>query len=227
MKRHLESYVVQDIFRNQRPPPTTRRRYYPSNKDITNYMQCTRMRQRHSKIDQENLVKLLEKWRVEKQEDSFYFRPCKATPPVTPPDTCSELDNNLDIEDDTPTDDDIAASDDSSGSGLLFCYQSKSQQRLLTRYGNQMCLLDATYKTTKYALPLFFLCVRTNVCYQVVAVFLTQYENASSIREALAVFKNWNPQWNPTHFMVDFDSAEILALEQVFPGTVLLSLSCS
>lgn len=37
---------------------------------------------------------------------------------------------------------------------LLFCYQSKEQRRLLARYGT-MCLLDATYRTTRYALPLF------------------------------------------------------------------------
>ena len=39
-----------------------------------------------------------------------------------------------------------------------------------------------------------------------------------AITEALAIFKNWNPHWNPTQFKVDIDSAEILALEQVFEG---------
>lgn len=45
------------------------------------------MRQRHSKIDQENLITLLDKWRHENQQDLFHFRPCTATPPTTPPDS--------------------------------------------------------------------------------------------------------------------------------------------
>jgi len=50
-----------------------------------------------------------------------------------------------------------------------------------------MCLLDATYKTTRYTVPLFFMCVRTNVDYVVVAMFVTQYEDSASIAEALNV----------------------------------------
>ena len=41
----------------------------------------------------------------------------------------------------------------------------------MTRYGNEMTLLDATYKTTRYNLPLFFLVVKTNVNYAVVGGF--------------------------------------------------------
>ena len=39
-----------------------------------------------------------------------------------------------------------------------------------------MSLIDATYKTTKYDLPLFFVTVRTNVGYKVVAHFIVQSE---------------------------------------------------
>ena len=38
---------------------------------------------------------------------------------------------------------------------LLFAYQTKEMKELLRRYGNELCLLDATYKTTRYAIPLF------------------------------------------------------------------------
>ena len=44
-------------------------------------------------------------------------------------------------------------------------------------------------ETTKYALTLFFLCVRTNVCYQVVGAITVQYKNVASIEKALKVFK--------------------------------------
>ena len=41
----------------------------------------------------------------------------------------------------------------------------KIQMDLIKRYGNEMILLDATYKTTRYVLPLFFMVVKTNVDY--------------------------------------------------------------
>ena len=54
-----------------------------------------------------------------------------------------------------------------------------------------LCLLDATYRTTKYALPLFFLAVKTNVGYSVVAEFLVQHETKSSIIHGLKTIQNW------------------------------------
>lgn len=53
-------------------------------------------------------------------------------------------------------------------SRLLFVYQSKTMMRLYRRYAPHLILLDATYKTTKYALPLYFLVVKANVNYQVI-----------------------------------------------------------
>ena len=50
---------------------------------------------------------------------------------------------------------------------LLFVYQSPNMQRLYRRYASSLIMLDATYRTTKYALPLFFMVVKTNVNYQV------------------------------------------------------------
>ena len=45
--------------------------------------------------------------------------------------------------------------------------------------------MDATYKTTKYAIPLFFVWVRTNVDYKVVEEFMTQYEDEQSVGEGI------------------------------------------
>ena len=38
---------------------------------------------------------------------------------------------------------------------LLWIQQEEWQQNLMVRYGNTMSLIDATYQTTKYDLPLF------------------------------------------------------------------------
>ncbi|XP_063238953.1 uncharacterized protein LOC134540254 isoform X4 [Bacillus rossius redtenbacheri] len=103
---------------------------------------------------------------------------------------------------------------------LLFCYQSKWQQKLLLRYGS-VCLLDATYKTTKYALPLFFLAVKTNVGYSVVGTFIVQSESTESIAEALKVFQEWLPEWHPQFWMTDFSEAEIGAIDKIFPESTV------
>ena len=102
---------------------------------------------------------------------------------------------------------------------LLFCCQTGEQRRLLLKYDSDICLMDAIYKTTRYALPLFFLCVRTNVCYQVVGTFVVQYSTTEAIKEALQVFQSWNPTWNPKYFMTVFAEEEIHALESVFQGS--------
>ena len=80
-----------------------------------------------------------------------------------------------------------------------------------------MCLLDATYKTTCYALPLFFLVIKTNVDYQVVAAFLIEGEIRENIA-ALTKIKEWNPDFNPLYAMVDCCAEEINAPETLYPG---------
>ena len=92
----------------------------------------------------------------------------------------------------------------------------------MKRYGNEICLLDATYRTSRYALPLFFICVKTNVNYAVVASFVVQCESTSAIAEALEIIRRkWNPDWQPMNWMIDFSEMEINALETVFAGKKL------
>ena len=60
------------------------------------------------------------------------------------------------------------ASDEEGTEGkMMFVYQSRKMKRMYRRYAKQLVLLDATYKTTKYSLPLYFLVVQTDVNYQV------------------------------------------------------------
>ena len=101
----------------------------------------------------------------------------------------------------------------------MFVCQTSFQRRLLQIYGKEICLLDATYKTTRFDLPLFLLAVRTNVRYNVVATFIVQHETTDAISEALEIIKSWNEHWCPKHFMVDFSHAQINAVEGVFSGT--------
>lgn len=96
-------------------------------------------------------------------------------------------------------------------------------------------MLDATYRTTKYALPLFFLAVKTNVGYSVVAEFIVQHETKRSIMQGLQTIKTWlhnapdKPAewyWEPKFFMTDFCEREIVAIEDIFPG-MMVNFYCS
>ena len=104
---------------------------------------------------------------------------------------------------------------------LLWIHQDKWQAELLVKYWNTITLIDVTYKTTKYDLVLFFVCVHTNVNYTVVAEFIVQSESAEQIAEALTIIKSWNPEWSPPLFMTDYSEADQLAINQVFPNSIV------
>ena len=92
----------------------------------------------------------------------------------------------------------------------------------LCRYPN-LVLMDATYKTCKLALPLFFLVVRTNVGYSVVAEFIIQHEDTMSITEALKILhKRWDEcDIEVGNFMIDCQQSEENAICAVFPDSVV------
>ncbi|KAI8513594.1 hypothetical protein Bbelb_079180 [Branchiostoma belcheri] len=184
-RRHINTFVKDELLRGQPLPPLTRRRYHPTDKDIRNILSKGKKHARNSEDDQVNLQTLTTRWATESC-CHIKFR-------------ASQL------------------QEDGSSTKLLFCYQTHWQQRLLHMYGGQMCLLDATYRTCRYSIPLFFLCVRTNVCYAVVGCFIVQKEETEDIQEALNIFKVWNPDWMPSHFMVDKSNMEINALKAEFP----------
>lgn len=111
---------------------------------------------------------------------------------------------------------------DGKNERFLFVHQTGHQKRILERYGNSICFLDATYKTTKYAVPLFFLVVKTNVDYQVVASFSVQDETKKAITEGLSILKSWNPSWYPKCFMIDNSEEERRSIETIFPSKLIL-----
>jgi len=98
---------------------------------------------------------------------------------------------------------------------------------MLTRYGRIVCVLDATYNTTSYGLPLFVISVPTNCGYVVAAMFLAADEQAATIELGLRKISDWCPEWKPQSFMSDFSEAQIAAVEAVFPGMFSLCVLLS
>ena len=185
-------------------------------------------------IDQEALIEKNQIWKQEDPSIEIFFRP-KSTQAVNNDDVKDNIEvdeqemkfkiahsiNNYnrikgDIEEEEEQENKFKNED--SVHSLLFVYQTKWQRPLFQRYGGEMLLLDATYKTTQYVFPLFFLVVKTKVDYQFVGTFIAENERKRDLKEALTRFKEWNPSTSPKFCMTDYCNEEIEALEETFVG---------
>lgn len=144
-----------------------------------------------SKADQENLEEKIKGLKQENPEDLFFFRPYSLSPMEAVPGNTSDTDSTVEAH---------------ITQNLLFLHQTAWQRHLMSRYGNEIMLLDATYKTMRYEFPLFFPVVKTNVNYTVVGAFITQKETTAAIEEALKIFRAWIPKWKPQYFMTEIES---------------------
>ena len=165
-------------------------------------------------IDQECLAEKVKQWKEEQPNSRIFYR---ATTIAVEDSAETKIGEDVDEGDDDDADVKLLAE---NGGNFLFVYQSGEQRRLLSRYGNEIAFLDATYRTTRYTLPLFFLVVKTNVDYQVAGTFVSENEDTESIEEALGIFKRWNPEFKPKFFMTDYSNEEIHAIESVFRGMI-------
>lgn len=201
IRKSLKHHVNAVMCASTTKPNPDDRAYYPTIRDIQNHVYKAKKALDLSKFDQQNLKMKIEAWEEQDPQSNFFFRPF-----VKAENHKEEFndDKTLPHEFEQP---------------LLWVHQTKWQQEMLIKYGNTMTLMDATYKVTKYDIPLFFLTVRSNAGYIVVAEFIVQTEMATYIQEALTVIKKWNPNWKPTYFMCDYSEAEIMSLESVFPNT--------
>ena len=131
------------------------------------------------------MAELIKEWKVEDSNRSFFLRPCTT-------DVKDEFIENNVVESEDEDGDELFGLSvtnedvDAKKHSFLYVHQEKWQQELIVKYGNSVSLMDATYKTTKYNLPLFFVCVLTNSGYKIVGkyvkkgyqmVTVTVYEN--------------------------------------------------
>ena len=220
MKRLLKFTVKNEIFKDQALPEVTNKRYFPTSRSVKNHISKARRKQTQSLIDQECLQEKIGEWKKSNPTTKIHLRTKSLR---------SDSKEERKVENDGSSDEKECIEDEISGvvkiktpssNTFMFVYQTKWQRQLLHRYGTEMVFLDATYRTTRYALPLFFLVVKTNMDYQIAATFVIESETTSSIREALQVIKDWNPDIQPQYAMTDYCNEEILAFESVFPGNL-------
>ena len=151
-KRGLRLHMEQTKQELGAEPEVTNRAFYPTSSDIRNHIFKAKQALELSKLDQENLRLKITQWEKYPLQ-KFHFRPYKSR--IAPDST-----------------DDTTVDEDAYEETFLMVHQQKWQQDLLVKYGNTTTLMDATYRTTKYDLPLFFLAVKTNVGYTIAAEFV-------------------------------------------------------
>lgn len=235
VKKILRYYTNDELTKDLGFKPNEHdRAFYPDISDIKNHVYKAKRALELSKLDQENLKLKVNKWECINSEDKFFFRPyiertdydsskkelCTSGTQSTVAEI-SKTQVQHRFHGNSGEDDDwceVLGCSKGYSQSFLYVHQASWQKRLLERYGNTICLLDATYKTTQYDLALFFICIKTNVGYMVVAEFITQSEDAHHISEALKQLQSWNTNWKPNFFMTDYSDAELLAIEQCFPG---------
>ena len=165
MKRLLKLYVRNDLLNNRDLPDIRNRRYFPTISTIRAHMVSARTKMQLSLIDQKALIEKIHIWKQEDPSIEIFFR-LKSTKTVNNDDTKHNIEveeqemklknehsvNNDDrIEGDIQEEEEeeeIKFKNEDSVHSLLFIYQTKWQRRLFQRYGGEMLLLDATYKTT-------------------------------------------------------------------------------
>jgi hypothetical protein len=106
---------------------------------------------------------------------------------------------------------------------MLIVGQTAHQRMMMQLYGESATAIDSTHSTNKYKVPLFFLAARD--CFgsvQAIGFFITQSESTIHIAEALQVFKDRNPDFNPNHFVMDKSGSQIAAVERTFPNSTIL-----
>ncbi|CAC5404529.1 unnamed protein product [Mytilus coruscus] len=188
MKLLLEVYVKQTLFNGHNIPSRLNKRFWPSIKDIKNHMALALLRLHNTNVDQAVVSELVTKWEIENPKDNFFIRVKKDNDdeinqdiPLCPENDDDDDDNGEDLMLDDETLKSVSVTDEK----FLFIHQSDFQKQLLLKYGQEMCLMDATYRTTQYAVPLYFICVPTTVNYMTVATFITETEDSNSIKKVL------------------------------------------
>ena len=137
VERHLKIYTKSELFRGKAKPTQENRRFYPKRRDIRNHMYLATVKLRFFKIDQVNLEQKVKEWKKERPCDHFMFRGYGEA--LKDPVLNSATDEN---------EDEVKVSGITSKQKLLFVHQAAWQKKLLAKYGNNICLLDATYRTT-------------------------------------------------------------------------------
>ena len=165
VRRHLKTFVQNELCHGENPPSQFSRRYYPTDSDIRNILHASRIGERKAPDDQINLQIKCKEWKESNAEDFIFYRVCKFTLFCNfklPFNSAPRAKNQTTIEWSDVFSFKPSAEENNERVKFLFVYQADWMKRLLVLYGQEMCLMDATYRTCRYNYTLVLEC--TKVC---------------------------------------------------------------
>ena len=154
IKRISRNYVVHTLCSDALPSQSDRS-YFPTSNDISNHVYLTKKSLELSKLDQENLEKKIEKWKVSDPKSTFYFRPyievkveesdesISLFPSSHTPCSQSTLQGRF-HGNSAGDEQQLVGSDGKYSQTLLYVQQEECQQRLMEVYGNKISLIAHT-----------------------------------------------------------------------------------
>ena len=228
------------MFYKQAPPDKNRRKYYPSPKDIRNFVSRIRMIERFSKEDISKIRELISKIQQEDTNVKILFTSTHeaaqysilhedlvAEETVASKTKANESEMSQFTESENhhlaqSTFKEVAHPETLS---FLFCYQSYKQQRLLKRYPSVAFLTEVFHSSSikrTLTFQMYVVFVQTNVDFQVVGIIAHSKHRKEGLEEGLLALKNWNPAWAPNCIFIDPNEEMTDAANCVFPGTIIL-----
>ena len=205
MKHHLKTYVLENVPNVSQEDAS----FFLSNITVSRQMYKVMMKLCHLKIDEVNVLKMIDLWKQDALADFIFFRPKMSSSDIQYADT----------EDDNYTLYHVPHGNEDVKNNLLLIHMTVAQKLLLQCYNN-LVLMDTTYRTCRLMLLLFFLTVKTNVNYSPITSFIVQNEDTKSISEVLSRIKQYISLdgIDIKNFMIDCSPMEMQSIREVFPN---------
>lgn len=221
----INTHVIDEMFWKKEPPDPTRRRYHPKRKDISNYITRIRQLSRFTSDEEEKMHTIVNELKKDPQNKvSFYIKEEKITDDSVVENDDKQSDSPYDeffepdtVEKEKP----LKKGDKYIWQNFVYCFQTRSQQRLLRIYGNITYLTELELRSTlRSTLPYrcYLMLVQTNVDYQVVGFITVSKQKKNGLIESLKIFQEWNSFWNPKYVFVDYTETMFEAISTLFPG---------
>ncbi|XP_033099141.1 uncharacterized protein LOC117102824 [Anneissia japonica] len=100
---------------------------------------------------------------------------------------------------------------------FMLLYQEAWQINLMKSRLKVLYVIDSTYRTLKYPLPLYTVWIYTDEKFICVATIIIQCDTTDDLAQALQYLRSWNPDWQPDYFLLDAQQQCWKAVEQTFP----------
>ena len=226
------------MFYKKEAPEKSRRKYYPSPKDIRNFVSRIRMIERFSKEDLDKINELVSKIEQEETNVKVLFTSTQEAVQYSTLYEDSTIEESITSENKANSNEselnELAQSENRhlpqpmikevahpETLSFLFCYQSHDQRRLLRRYQSVAFLAQVFHNSSikrTLTFQMYVVFVQTNVDFQAVGIIAHSKQRKEGLEEGLLILKSWNPAWTPKYVFVDPSEEMNVAINCAFPG---------